>query len=98
MESFLNIAQTIGVLSMIFGLGTLCFLQISLGRKEKKSFFTFLSILFYSNDRLTAGEKKLKTIGGITLFLGVVLILLSGYEAVIDSFANFLKPPEIINK
>lgn len=98
MESILNIAQTIGVFSMILGLLVLCFLQISLGKKEKRSFFTFLSILFYSNDELTDSEKQLKKIGGITFLLGIILILLSGYEVFIDSFVNFSKPPDIINK
>jgi len=67
-----------GSLLLIFGMLTLIILQLMLGSRLNRSFFTFLSVVFYPNYELTSSEKLIKRIGIVLSVIGSVTILISG--------------------
>ena len=93
METLLYILQVVGIILTMLGLLISTYLQLKLGRKEKRSFFTFLSVLSYPNDLLTDYDKVLKKIGGIALILGITLVILSGLDKL---FEHLTDPPSVM--
>jgi len=68
-----------GSIILILGMIFLAILQFMLGRKLRKSFFTFLSVIFYPCGELTNFEKLLRKIGIVLSLVGAVIILGSAY-------------------
>ena len=88
--------QVSGMILLFIGLIILAVLQFRLSRKENRSFITFLSIVLYPNNKLTKKEIVYKRLGSMTLLIGFIIILLSGFEKFVDSFRHFNDPPAIL--
>lgn len=81
---------------MFSGLIILTGLQIIWSKKEKKSYFTFISVLFRSKGRLSNQERLARRIGGFALLIGFSIVLMSGFDELVDSFKHFNDPPAIV--
>ncbi len=68
-----------GSFILLSGIVILTYLQSKLIGKLNKSFFTFLSIMFYPNHELADNEIKIKSVGNYLTVIGSVIVLISGF-------------------
>jgi hypothetical protein len=68
-----------GSIVLILGMIMLAILQIMLGRRLEKNFFTFLSVVFYPSNELTDAEKLIRKSGIVLSLAGAVIILGSAF-------------------
>jgi hypothetical protein len=62
----------------ISGILTLTILQLMLVGRQRRSFFTFLSVVFVPNNELTDIERLIKKIGIYLSLAGSAAVLISG--------------------
>ena len=68
-----------GSLVLIIGIVALSILQSKLIGRLNRSFFTFLSVVFYSDNELTDNERFIKKIGVYVTLIGAMVVLVSGF-------------------
>jgi len=68
-----------GSIVAILGILTLIILQLMLVGRQRKSFFTFLSVLFVPSNELSDIERLTKKIGIHLSLAGSVTVLISGF-------------------
>jgi hypothetical protein len=74
-RDFLYAGSVVGILGIL----TLTILQLMLVGRQRKSLFTFLSVLFVPSNELSDIERLTKKIGIYLSLAGSVTVLISGF-------------------
>ena len=80
-QQLLKSFEIIGATVFFVGLFTLIFLQLKIGKKLNKSYFTFLSIFRIPSKDLLESDKRLRKFGGYLLLFGVIILIISNFIA-----------------
>jgi len=78
MESILRSILYLGGASFVIAMLLLTILQFMLGRRTKRNFFTFLSVVFHPKKELLESEIRIRKAGNWFLVIGILLISISG--------------------
>ena len=73
-RDFLYVGSIVGILGIL----TLTILQLMLVGRQRKSLFTFLSVLFVPNNELSDSERLIKKIGIYLSLAGSATVLVFG--------------------